>query len=125
GGFEGALPIIFGRGFFAQLRVTPRQIHFLHDRIQRVTLTVEQLFDVAPPAEPAEGVEVLQKELATDQRSVERNGVERFLKFVFSVQPRRQRKQVIAVSVLPLRDSLCNELVAPRRVRVLEQIERK
>ena len=58
-GFQRALPIIFLGRFFAQLRIATREIHFLHNGIEREGITVQQVANLSPAAEPAERVDVL------------------------------------------------------------------
>ena len=124
-GFERALPIIFAGGFFTKLRVAPRQIHVLHDRIERVTIVQQQLLDLAPALESAERIEVLQKKLAAKKRFLERNRVERLFEFFFSIQPGRERKQIRGIAALPLGDPLSHQFVATRSVDMFGQIKRE
>jgi len=83
---------VFAGSFFTELRVAARQIHVQHDRIERVTIVLKQLLDLAPAIESAERIKVLQEELAAKERLLKRDSFERFFEFSFSIQPGRERE---------------------------------
>src|SRR5207247_7365877 len=68
GGFESALPVVFGGGFFAELCRASREVHLLHDRIEWEMFAVEQLLDLVPATQCAKSVDMLQKNFLCLQR---------------------------------------------------------
>src|SRR5207237_7209760 len=84
--FQRALPIVFRRGLFTEPCVTTRDIHTLHNLIEREMLALEQLLNLTPPVQRAESIKMLQKKIPRLERALERDGIELTLIFTFAIQ---------------------------------------